>query len=345
MAVPSRFAAGLALLSAALLGSGAAKADAVTDFYKGKTVRVIVGFDAGGGYDLYARIFAQFFPKFMPGNPVLIVQNMPGAGSVVAAKHMFSVAAQDGTTLGTLAQTLPLDNLLAGDSKDFDAGKLPYIGRFVTSVDLGLAPPGASFKSYEDAMQRELVGGASGTASTAYLLPMALVRHGGAKFKVIAGYKGSNDIFLAAERKEVDFVGSINLSVIMSSYPDWVSEKKATFLYQGGLKRHPLLPWVPCLPELGKTAEDKAVLTAIATAADVGRAINTTPNVPADRLAALRQAFDAMVADKEFLADMEKRKVLIEPLGGAEVDKIAQATLQLPANVVALTKELINTAK
>ncbi len=327
------------LLSAAI--AGPATADPIADFYRGKTLRVVVGYDAGGGYDLYGRIFSNHFGKFMPGNPTVIVQNMPGAGSLVAARYLNNVAAKDGTTFGSLAQTLALDTAMAGANADFNAGNMPYIGRFTGSVDLGLGLPGSWFKTIQDARTKEIVAGASGVASTAYLLPAALNKHGGAKFKIIAGFKGSNDIFVAAERKEVEFVGSINLSVIMLKNPEWVTEGKAPILYQGGLKRHALLPNVPALPELGITTDDKAVLTAISAATEIGRSINTTPGVPHERLAALRKAFNAMMKDKEFLAEMEKRKTLIDHMDGERIDEITKQILAFPKSIIDQTSALM----
>jgi tripartite-type tricarboxylate transporter receptor subunit TctC len=328
----TRSAAAALLVTAAL--AGPAVADPVADFYRGKTLRVVVGYGPGGGYDLYGRVFSQYFGKFMVGNPTVVAQNMPGAGSLVATRYLHNVAPKDGTVFGSVTQTLALESAMAGPGRDFDAGNMPYIGRFTGSVDLGLGLPGMWFKTFQDARDKEIVVGASGTAATSYLLPAALNRHGGAKFKIIAGFKGSTDILIAAERKEVEFVGSINLSVIMLKFPEWVTQGKAPILYQGGLKRHPLLPNVPALPELGVTADGKLVLTAIAGATEVGRAINTTPGVPPERVAALRKAFAAMMKDKEFLAEMEKRRTLIEFMPGEEVDKITKDMLALPKKII-----------
>lgn len=321
--------------------AGTAAADPIADFYRGKTLRIVVGYGPGGGYDLYARVFTQYFGKFVPGNPTVVAQNMPGAGSLVATQYLYNVAPKDGTVFGAVTQTLALETAMAGPGRDFDAGNMPYIGRFTGSVDLGLGLPGMWFKTFQDARDKEIVVGASGTAATSYLLPAALNRHGGAKFKIIAGFKGSNDIFIAAERKEVEFVGSINLSVIMLKFPEWVTQDKAPILYQGGLTRHPLLPKVPALPELGVTADDKLVLTAIAAATEVGRAINTTPGVPPDRLAALRKAFSAMMKDAEFLAEMEKRKTLIDYKDGEEIDRITKQILGFPKSIIDQTSALM----
>jgi tripartite-type tricarboxylate transporter receptor subunit TctC len=321
----------------------AAAQDAIADFYKGKTLRIVIGYGPGGGYDIYGRVFAEHFGRYLPGNPTVVAQNMAGAGSFIAAKYMYSVAPQDGTAFGSLAQTLPLDYAMSTDQKDLDASKMPYIGRMVSNVDLGSGVPGATFKDIEDARRREIVVGATGAASPGYLLPMALNAYGRTKFKVIYGYKGSNDVLLAAERKEVDLIGSIGIATTMVRNPDWLLEKKAPMLYQAALTRHPLAQHVPALPELAESADGKAVLTAIAASADIGRSIITTPNVPAARLAALRKAFNAMMADAGFVEAMKKRNIILEPLTGEQVDKISSDTLRTPPNVLALVQKLVTT--
>lgn len=331
------------MLAAAVLAttSGAKAQDQIADFYKGKTLRIIIGYAPGGGYDIYGRLFAEHIGKFLPGNPTVVAQNMTGAGSFLAARYLYSVAPQDGTSFGSLAQTLPLDYAMGTAQQDLDASKMPYVGRMVSNIDLGAGVPGAWFKDFEDARTKEIVVGATGAASPGFLLPTALNAYAGAKFKVVYGYKGSNDVLLAAERKEVDLIGSIGIATMMVRNPDWLTERKAPILYQAALTRHPLAPHVPALAELGTTPDGKAVLTAVAASAEIGRSIITTPNVPPARLAALRRAFDAMVADPAFRAEMKKRNVLLEPLTGEQVDRISNETLQTPKDVLTLVRKLV----
>ena len=336
----------LSLGLAALASAQPADAqDPVADFYKGKTLRIVIGYAAGGGYDIYGRVFAESFGKFLPGNPTVIAQNMTGAGSFIAAKYLYAVAPQDGTTFGSLAQTLPLDYAMGGEQKDLDASKMPYIGRLVSNIDLGAGVPGAWFKDFEDARKKEIVVGATGAASPGFLLPTALNKYAGSKFKIVFGYKGSNDVLLAAERKEVDLIGSIGIATMLVRNPEWITQKKAPMLYQAALTRHALLPHVAALPELATSADGKAVLTAIAASAEIGRSIITTPNVPKERLAALRKAFSAMIADPAFLDLMKKRNVMIEPMTGEQVDKISTDTLQTPPAVLKLVKALVEVKK
>jgi tripartite-type tricarboxylate transporter receptor subunit TctC len=335
------FLSAAAAAAALLAAPQPAAAEPIADFYRGKTLRMIIGYGPGGGYDLYGRVFAEYFGKYVPGNPTVVAQNMDGAGSFIAAKYLYSVAPHDGTAFGSLAQTLPLDAAMSA-SKDLDATKMPYVGRMTSNIDIGMGMPGANFTTgMADARNKVLIVGATGASSPGFLLPTALNQYGGTKFKIIYGYKGSNDVSLAAERKEVDVIGSIGLPVVMAKSPDWVTEKKAPAVYQAALTRHPLLQHVPTLAEYASNDEGKQILSAIAASAEIGRSINTTPNVPSERLDALRAAFQRMVTDKDFLAEMQKRKIAIEPLTGPEVDKIALDTLKTPKPVLDKIKALV----
>jgi tripartite-type tricarboxylate transporter receptor subunit TctC len=308
-------------------------ADPIADFYNGKTVRMLIGYGPGGGYDLYGRVVAQFLPRHLPGHPTIVVQNMPGAGSLLAARYVHDVAPKDGTVLGSLAQTLALDSV-TNSSVKIDVGKMPYIGRVATNVDTGAALQKTGLKSFEDVRAKQYTVGASGGGSTTVLFPTALMTYAGAKFKLARGYSGTNEIWLAVERGEVDIVGAYGLPGIQVSHPDWLQGHEAVFLYQASLKRHPLIPNVPTLPELAQSDEGRQVLRAAASTGDIGRSIITTPGVPGERLTALRTAFRAMLADPDFIAECDKRKLPIEGGIGEEVDAMVRETLQLPRPVL-----------
>ncbi|MFM1815879.1 MAG: hypothetical protein RLZ98_2574 [Pseudomonadota bacterium] len=315
---------------ASVLSTVPASADEVADFYKGKSLKIIIGYGPGGGYDLYGRIAAEWFGRFIPGNPMIVPQNMPGAGSFRAAKYLFEAAPKDGTTLGIVAQTLPLDAAMKGAAGGVDITKMAYVGRLTTNIDVGHGMPGAPFKNAEDARKMEIVVGGTGGASPSVLLPKALNAYGGTKFKVISGYKGSADIFLAAQRGEVQFVSSNGLANMLAKTPEIITGGQHPIVYQAGLKRHSTMPGVPTVPELGLTDEGKSILRTIAASADIGRSINTTPNVPAARLKALRTAFQQMVKDAAFLEKMKARKVMIEAATGEELDAIASEVARTP---------------
>ena len=315
-------------------------ADPIADFYRGKTIRMFIGYGPGGGYDLYGRLVAEFLPKHLPGAPAIVAQNMPGGGSFVAAKYMAEVAPKDGTALGSLAQTLALDSAINSSAK-LDAAKFRYVGRVTTNIDVGAALPAVGIKSFDDVRKRQYTVGASGGGSTTVLFPSALNAYGGAQFKIVRGYKGTNDILLAMERGEVDIVGAYGLPGMLVSHPGWIDKGEATIIYQAALARHRLLPNVPTLPELAVGDEGRAILRAVAGTAEIGRSIITTPGVPEERLAALRTAFQAMLADPDFLAACEKRKFMVDPGTGEAMDAIVRETLQLSPSLLAKIGDIL----
>jgi tripartite-type tricarboxylate transporter receptor subunit TctC len=324
----ARMIGALVGLAAAMLASVAPiRAEAIADFYQGKTLRMLIGYGPGGGYDIYGRLVAEFLPRHLPGHPTIVTQNMPGAGSLVAAKYLAEVAPKDGTVFGSLAQTLALDSM-SNTGARLNVASMPYIGRVVTNIDTGVALPKSGITSFEDVRARQYNVGASGGGSTTVLFPTALNTYAGAKLKLVRGYGGTTDILLAMERGEVDIVGAYGLPGILVSHPGWV-HGEATFLFQASLKRHRLLASVPTLPELALSDDGREVLRAAASTGDIGRSIITTPGVPPERLRALRTAFRAMLDDPEFLAECEKRKLMIEGAPGEEIDDIVRETLRL----------------
>jgi tripartite-type tricarboxylate transporter receptor subunit TctC len=311
----------------------AARAQSVADFYRGKTLHVLIGYGEGGGYDIYGRLFAEFMPRHIPGNPTIIPQNMPGAGSFKAANYLYEVAPKDGTYFGSVAQTLAIDAVTDANSK-VDPTKMPYIGRLTTNIDVGVVLKRTGITSFEDARKREIITGTSGGGSTTVVYPLALNAYAGTKFKLIKGYKGTNDIMLAAERGEIELVSAVGIPGLLASHPEWIKGDGAVILYQNALKRHPLLPNVPTLPELALSDDGRAVLRAIAGTAEIGRSIQTTPGVPAERLAALRNGFQEMIKDPDFIAACQKRNITIEPATGEEMDAITRDTVNLPKPII-----------
>ena len=318
----------------AVARTGAANADPIADFYRGKTVRMIIGYGVGGGYDLYARITAEFLGRHIPGSPRILPENMTGAGSFIAAKYLGDVAPHDGTALGSLAQTLAID-AATGTGSGLDVTQFHYIGRLTGSIDLGVALPSAGITSFDDVRKKEFSVGSSGGASTAVLLPASLNAFGGAKFKLVRGYKGAAEVMLALERGEVQIAGAVGIPLLLARHPDWILQGKATFVYQAALKRSPYLPNVPTLPELGLTDEGRAVLRALAGTAEIGRSIITTPGVPKERLAALRNAFAEMLKDPDFIAACKQRHIMIDPATGEDMDAIVTETVNLPKPIIA----------
>lgn len=324
------------VLLCALLLPCVAQGDTVADFYKGKQLRIVIGYSAGGGYDIYGRATAEFLGRHIPGNPSIVPQNMPGAGSLVAARYMYAIAPKDGTVLSILAQTLPLDVLIQGEKAGFKIAEMPYIGRLVSNIDFGMGahPSKSPFKTFEDLRTKQIVAAATGGAGPGNFFPKALNQFSGTKIRILVGYPGSAEMVLALERGEVDLVGANGLASTMVRNPEWITKGERVIVYQAALKRHPLLPDVPTLEETGLDPDGRATLRAIAASSEIGRAIMTSPGVPHERLAALRRAFQAMIEDKEFRAVMDQRRVIIEPLSGEELDRIVADTAKLPARTV-----------
>jgi len=337
----NRMATLLVALAAFIFCAAGASADPIADFYRGKTIRMLIGYGPGGGYDLYARLVAEFLPRHLPGNPTILPENMPGAGSFVAAKYMAEVAPRDGTVLGSLAQTLALDSAVGGPAK-VNAVEFHYIGRVTTNIDAGAARPSAGIKSFEDVRQKQYTVGASGGGSTTVLYPAALNAFGGARFKIVRGYKGATEILLAMERGEVDITGAYGLPAILVSHPGWIDKGEASIIYQAALTRHRLLPNVPTLPELALSDEGRVVLRAIASTAEIGRSIIAGPDLLPDRLAALRAAFSAMLQDPDFVAACEQRHFMVDPGAGEEMDAIVQETFQLSSDIRAKIGAMLN---
>jgi tripartite-type tricarboxylate transporter receptor subunit TctC len=322
------FAYAFVLLASLASAAPAAAADPVADFYAGKTLRMLVGYGPGGGYDIYGRLVAEFLPKYLPGHPSIVTENMPGAGSFAAAKYMVTIAPRDGTVLGSLAQTFPLNSAVGGANKT-NAAEFRYIGRVTTNIDVGAALATTGIKSIADVRAEAYTVGASGRGSTTDIYPEALNAYGGTKFKIVLGYKGTAEILLAMDRGEVDIEGAYGLPGMLVTHPDWL-KGKAVLLYQAALKRSALLPNVPTLSELGVSDEGRTILRAIASTAEIGRAIIAGPGQPPERLAALRHAFMAMVKDPAFVAVCEKRHLMLDAASGEDMDAIVRETFALP---------------
>lgn len=322
----------LAVIVAQLALVDGTRADPVADFYRGKTVRVIVGYGAGGNYDLYGRLATEFLGRHIPGNPTVIAVNMPGAGGFKAVDYLYKVAPQDGTHLGAVAQQLAL-TLLVDDKMGIDPRRFNYLGRLVSMVDVAVALPRSGLTSFADARKREVTVGAGQSTSTSAIYARALNAYAGSRFKIVTGYSGTAEIQLAVERGEVDVNGGESLPAIIVQYPEWL-QGKAVLLYQNGLKRFSMLPQVPTMTELVASDEGRTVMRALAGTAEIGRSILVPPGVPPERVAALRTAFQAMLKDPQFIATTEKRKLMIDGATGEQMDAVTRDTMKLPKDTV-----------
>jgi tripartite-type tricarboxylate transporter receptor subunit TctC len=331
---------------AGLLGTAApsrAQSDAVADFYKGKTVKIVVGFGVGGGYDIYARLAGEHLGRFIPGNPTVIVENMPGGGGVRAASFLHGAAPKDGTVLSVIVQSIAFDSVLGELPGKIDASKYNFIGRLTSNVEAQFTWHTSPAKSLEDAKRSTVVVAATGVSSPSTIVPRMLNEAIGAKFKIVQGYPGTAEAALAMERGEVEGMMQ-SLESLQSAKPDWLKEKKINFIWQLALKPHPEFPDVPAVGQLGDTPEEQAMLKLIAGTADIGRSLVAPPDVPAERVAALRAAFQAMVADSQFQAAAKARNANLDPAPGEALQDIVATAMATPKQVVERTRAIV-TAK
>jgi tripartite-type tricarboxylate transporter receptor subunit TctC len=335
-------AAGLLLLPATWVHS--CLADEVSDFYAGKTISLLVGYEAGGGYDLYARLVAQFLGRYVPGHPTIIVQNMPGAGGLKAARYLLEAAPKDGTVLGIPAQTIAFDSLL-GYSAGVDAGKFQWLGRVATNVEVGAAFAKTGIASVGDLRTREVsIGGTGGTASTS-VIPFLLNKLAGTRFKIVNGYRSAVEVILAMQRGEMDMVGGIGLATVEVRFGKEIKDGTLRLIFQSGVGRDPLIPNVPNIAELGRSDEDKQMLALFSSTAAIGRSMVAPPGVPVARVGALRQAIAAMLTDTPMRQYAAGHSVTLEPGSAEEIEGIIGKTLGAPPELAQKTRAVLESMK
>jgi tripartite-type tricarboxylate transporter receptor subunit TctC len=322
------FAAG-ALLSAAMALPAAAQAQ---EFYKGKTVNFFIGSAAGGGYDAYSRLIANHIGRHLPGKPTVVAQNMPGAGSIRAANHLYNVAPKDGTAIGMVDQALYLNQILGTPELKADARKYNWIGRILSNSAVLFAWHTADVKTAEDAFKSELIISTTGAASKLNWTVMNNVL--GTKFRIINGYSGSNESRLAMERREVDAL-SMPWSLLKNDAADWLAAKKINLLLQTGADKHPELPNVPRMIDLAKNDADRQLMELFSSPSTIGRSVVAPPGLPADRVAELRTAFMAAIKDPLLIADVEKAKLELDPLSGEDLQKAIFGAGDFPEALIA----------
>jgi tripartite-type tricarboxylate transporter receptor subunit TctC len=338
----ARFCRAMGLgLTLSLSASGTAVAQSsVETFYKGKLIDLYIGFTPGGTYDSYARLVAQFMGDHIPGKPKIVPRQMVGAGSRAAATHIFAIAPKDGTQLATADQAIAMQQVLNDPGIQFDANKFIWIGNPIADNNTMAAWTASGVTSLDQAKAHEYVVGANGiTASAQY--PQALNVLLGTKFKIITGYPGGTDINLAMERGEVAIRGQNSWSSWKSQHMDWIKEKKITMLVQIGLAKDKELPDVPLMMDLATTPDDRAALKLLSAPTAIGRPIFTTPGVPQERVDALRKAFDETMTDPAFLAAAKKSNMDLNPVDGAELQRIVADLFATPPSAVQRLKQIL----
>jgi tripartite-type tricarboxylate transporter receptor subunit TctC len=321
------FLAGLAILSAP------AASETAEEFFRGKQIQLVIGYNPGGPYDIYSRLAATLLPKYIPGNPRIVPQNMPGVGSAKAANFLYGQAPRDGLTLGVIGQQLPVSQALGDASVKFDMREFNWLGRFTSGGEATVVWHTAPVKSLADATKRETTLASTSAGSSADSLPLLMNRIVGTKFKLIRGYPGVTGTVLAMERGETEGAHA-TLEQILFGKQDWLKDNTATVLVQYNLSRHPAFKDVPAMVEFGKTELDKKVLALYGSTAEIGRSMMAPPGIPADRLAVLRRAFDTMLNDPAFRKEVESRNLEFGPMSGLELQKLIVDSLSISPDVI-----------
>lgn len=315
----------VALLLAA--SADASRADAISDFYKGKSIRLIISADAGGSYDSDARLVARHIGRHIPGNPHVVPENMLGASGRTAASYMYNTAPKDGSVIAVMQQSLAMGQVLGESGVQYDAARFNWIGSPVRPDETLVVWHTTGVKTIEDAKKKEVIIGATSPTGMNFVYPKLANELLGTKFKIVPGYPGGTPIVLALERGEVEGRGSNPWSEWKATKPDWVRDKKIIPLMQMSLFKHPDLPDVPLMIDLAPNDTARAVLEIVTITGELGRPFVAPPGVPADRVAALRQAFDETMKDPDFLADAEKLHKEIHPIGWKEMENLVQRVL------------------
>ena len=314
-----------------------AMADSLEDFYRGKDISFNVGFDVGGGYDLYARVLSRHFGRHMPGKPGVLVQNMPGAGGIRAANYIYNLAPRDGAVIGMIDQSLPLQQLLEPESMKTDVTKFNWIGRIASNSAILYAWHTAPVQKIQDAFDQELIVSSSGGNSR--MMSNFVKNVLGVKFMIVTGYKGTNESRLAMQRGEVHALTQ-PWSALRAENAEWLGEKKVRLLMQVGVDAHPDLPGLPTVVDLARTEDERKLLSFMASGSRIGRSILSPPNQPAERVAALRAAFMATMQDEGFTAEITKLALDLDPISGQELQKSVIEIASLDPALIAKARKL-----
>lgn len=321
----------LALLLIAM--ASPARAQSGAPFYSGKTINILIAAGEGGAYSLYGQLAAEYLRKLIPGNPTVVVQSMPGAGGIKATDYLANVAPKDGTSLGMLLDLAAATQVLQPRSVHYDLSKFSVVGSFVTDNPVVMVRGDTGVRSFADMKKKTVIIGASGKGSQTYVHPALLKDVLGANIKIVTGYRGSADISLALERGEVQGQSATWVSW-RARHLDWIKQGKIIPIVQVGLKKESDLPSVPLMLELATTDEDRQVLELMSSGSQIGRALFAPPGVPPDRIATLRAAFDAMVNDPGFREAAAKRKLVVAPTSGSDVQAIVQRVVSYSPAVI-----------
>jgi tripartite-type tricarboxylate transporter receptor subunit TctC len=302
------------------------------DFYKGKSISLVIGYSVGGGYDAYGRLLARHLGKHIPGNPNIVPQNMTGAGSLKAANYLYSVAPKDGTVIGTFSRSQGIAPLL--DKAEFDSTRFTWLGSVTDEVSLCVSRHDAPVKTFADLQTRQATFGGEGAGSDPNIFALLYRNVFGAKIKIVTGYPGTNEIQLATERGEVDGLCGLSWSTLKGRYPHWLKDRKANILVQAGIKTQPELPDVPSATALAQTPDQIQVLKLVLIGQAMARPFAAPPGIPADRKAALIAAFNRTAKDPDFLAEANRLNFEVNPVPAARLDALLAEAYATPKDVL-----------
>ena len=318
-------------------------AQTVEQFYRGRTINMLVGFNPGGAYDPYARAVARYLPRYLPGAPTIVIKNMPGVGSVLAANHLYNVSPKDGSELGVIAGSAAIQPVFGTKVTQYDGQKFTWLGSANEETGGCFAWHTAPFHTAKDLFDREMIVGASGASNLEY--PTVLNAMLGTKMKVVRGYSGPGTIMLAVERGEVQGMCGSVLTFVNAQHPDWVRDNKVRMLIQIGLQRSALMGDTPFVMDFAKNEDDKRVLRVLVGWNIMGRPFLAPPDIPADRKAALTRAFDAAMQDPEFRADAAKQRLEVASIGGAQIDGFLADVYSTPKPLVDRAADILSSIK
>lgn len=332
----------LSLIAGCVLTLASARADAVSDFYSGKSITLIISTGEGDGQDKTARIIGRHWTNHIPGKPVMVPKNMPGAGNLRAANFIYDQAPKDGTAIAAIIPSFVLQQILGGAGVGYDADKMQWLGSSNTSNPTIYVWHTTGVKTIEDATKKEILMGGTGAGSNSVLYPTIFNNMLGTKFKVIMGYRSTGEVILATERGEVQGRAGETFNVLMANEADWLRDKKINILVQIGREKEKGFENVPLATEFAKDQASRDVLQVFSDVIALGRPYLAPPGIPADRLAALRAAFDAAMKDPALLADAEKARLDISPTSGAKLQAVVAGMIKTNAEVLARIKAVID---
>jgi tripartite-type tricarboxylate transporter receptor subunit TctC len=328
----------------AVIAGTQASAQTPEQFYAGKTIDFVIGYPPGGSNDTLGRLVGRHLGKHIPGKPNIVPKNMPGAGSFLAVNTIFNVSPKDGAVIGIGAPTMALDEKLGTQGVRFRTAELNWIGRIDSLINIVFTWHTSPVKTFADAQKIESTLSGTGVGSTVSIYPTVMNNVFGTKFKLVMGYKGSNEAMLAVERGEVEG-HSTSWTALKVAHPDWIRDNRVSVFVQFALKRHAELPQVPTAVDLARNDEERSILGAIMNATEVGTAFFTTPGAPADRVTALRRAFDATMKDPELLAEADRIKVGVSPMTGEELQKLVADVSNLSPALLEKVRAAYTTTK